>query len=89
MIDSSSIVRSLCLSPSLNFESDRLLGEGIPEDSVQAYAWASIAAAQGQKSDLKKLIAKEMTRAQIAKAQKLAREYWDLHVVPFRSKSQN
>ena len=54
-------------------------GEGIPEDHVQAYAWFSVAAAQGydhaQKS--KESIAKDMTSAGIAEAQKLSRIYWE------------
>ena len=64
-------------------------GQGVPEDPVQAYAWASIAMAQGHKSKLKEKLARNMTQAQLAKAQKLSREYWDLYVVPFRSKPQN
>jgi hypothetical protein len=32
----------------------------------------------------KKFIAKRMTPAQIAEAQKLSREYWEKYVVPFQ-----
>ena len=54
-------------------------GEGVPEDDVQAYAWYSIAAAQGNElaKKNKEKIATEMTRAQIADAQKLSREFWE------------
>ena len=51
-------------------------GEGVPEDSVTAYAWFNIAAANGvelAKSN-KLRLAKKMTPEQIAKAQELSRE---------------
>ena len=46
---------------------------------MQAYAWISIAAAQGIESakESKDIVAERMTRAQIAEAQKLSREYWE------------
>ena len=61
-------------------------GEGVPEDAVTAYAWLNIAAAQGQSSanELKELVARDMTQSQIAKAQKLFREYWTAYVIPFQ-----
>ena len=61
-------------------------GEGVPEDDVQAYAWYSIAAAQGLKSAKKNkgILKEEMTREQIAEAQKLSSEYWEKYVVPFQ-----
>ena len=61
-------------------------GEGVPEDDVTAYAWLNIAAAQGQSSanEGKEHVAKLMTQSQVAKAQKLAREYWTRHVIPFQ-----
>ena len=57
-------------------------GEGVPEDHVQAYAWLSVAAAQGHDNAQKAndIIAKVMTSAGIAKAQKLSREYWAAYV---------
>ena len=62
-------------------------GRGVPEDNLQAYAWYNIAAAQGH--DLaehnKKLIAESMTREQRARAQELARQYWEAYVLPFRN----
>lgn len=56
-------------------------GEGIPENRVQAYAWFSIAAAQGDDSarDNKEIVAKNMTSAEIAEAQKLSRKYWEAY----------
>ena len=61
-------------------------GEGVPEDTVNAYAWCSIAAAQGDTSakELKELVTGRMVRSQIAEAQKLSREYWTLYVLPFQ-----
>ena len=51
-------------------------GYGVAEDSVQAYAWFSLAAAQGNKSALgvKENAHKLMSPAQIAEAQKLHQE---------------
>ena len=61
-------------------------GEGVPEDDVTAYAWLNIAAAQGQSSanEGKEHVAKYMTQSQVAKAQKLSREYWTRYVIPFQ-----
>ena len=51
-------------------------GEGVLEDTLAAYAWYNIAAANGDDSakGLKDIITKEMTPEQIAEAQKLSRE---------------
>jgi TPR repeat protein len=52
-------------------------GQGVPQDYVRAHMWFNLAAAQdyqlaaGQRNS----IARRMTRAQIAEAQKLAREW--------------
>ena len=61
-------------------------GQGVPEDDVTAYAWLNIAAAQGQSSANKgkEHVAKHMTQSQVAKAQKLSREYWTRYVIPFQ-----
>ena len=61
-------------------------GEGVPKDDVTAYAWLNIAAAQGQSSanEGKEHVAKRMTQSQVAKAQKLSREYWTRYVIPFQ-----
>ena len=55
------------------------MGEGVPEDDIQAYAWISIASAQGVENakNAKEFLTGEMTRAEIAEAQKLSRKYWD------------
>jgi TPR repeat protein len=51
-------------------------GDGVPEDNVQAYAWWSLAAAQGHEnaSMAKDIIRKEMTSTQITEAEELSRE---------------
>ena len=61
-------------------------GRGVPEDYVQAYAWTSIAATQGNENAKKNkgIVKKQMTPAQIAKAQELSSEYWEKYVVPFQ-----
>ena len=61
-------------------------GQGVPEDDVTAYAWLNIAAAQGQSSANKgkERVTKYMTQSQVAKAQKLSREYWTRYVIPFQ-----
>ena len=49
----------------------------MPENDVQAYKWFNLAAAQGN-ADAKSgkaIIEKEMTREQIAEAQKLSAEW--------------
>ena len=51
-------------------------GEGVLEDYVRAYAWLSIAEAQRDAGKRKWVVAKRMTPAQIAEAQKLSRELW-------------
>ena len=52
-------------------------GPGVPLDKVQAYMWATLSAANGIKEAiiLKDGVAKKMTPAQIAEAQKLIREW--------------
>lgn len=59
---------------------------GVPENDVQAYAWYIVAAAKGDAHarDSKERIAESMTPVEIAAAQKLAREYWEAYVLPFR-----
>ena len=54
-------------------------GEGVPEDDIQAYAWISLASAQGVENakNSKERLTGEMTRAEIAEAQKLSRKYWE------------
>ena len=62
-------------------------GRGVPQDYLQAHMWVNLAASksQGEENEkdakLRKMIAEEMTPAQIAEAQRLAREWkpktWD------------
>ena len=55
------------------------VGEGVLEDSVMAYAWWNIASANGDSiaRDNKSKLAKQMTKEQIAEAQKLSRKLYD------------
>ena len=52
------------------------VGDGVPEDYVQAYAWLSLAAAQGNKNSVmaKDIIRKDLTQVQLAEAQRPSRE---------------
>lgn len=49
-------------------------GRGVAKDNVRAYMWANLAAAHGNEKagELRELIAKKMTPAQIAEAQRLS-----------------
>jgi len=57
------------------------LGHGVLQDYVQAHMWLNLAAVQGQEQapTLRGILAKEMTPAQIADAQGLAREWLAQH----------
>jgi len=50
---------------------------GVPQDYVQAHKWFNLAAANGEKRGamFRDVLAKQMTRAQIDEAQRLAREW--------------
>ncbi len=52
-------------------------GRGVPQDNVQAHLWHTLAAAQGHEQARKAvdLLAEIMTPAQLADAQRLAREW--------------
>jgi len=52
-------------------------GQGVTQDYVRAHMWYSLAAARGEKiaRETRDLLAKKMTPAQIAEAQRLAREW--------------
>jgi uncharacterized protein len=54
-----------------------MLGQGVPQDYVSAYMWFNLAAAQGDQRAAEGIgvLAQHMTPAQIAEAQKLAREW--------------
>ena len=60
------------------------VGEGVPKEAVNAYAWLNIAAAQGSTNakKAKELVADDMTQPQTVKAQKRSREYWTRYLVP-------
>ena len=49
-------------------------GQGVPQDYVQAHMWLNLAAAGGD-AKIRDRVAAKMTPAQIAEAQKLAREW--------------
>ena len=53
------------------------LGEGVPQDYVLAHKWLNLAAGQGHEGGVsgRYVVETEMTRDQIAEAQKLAREW--------------
>ena len=52
-------------------------GRGVPKDYARAYMWFSLAAAGGDQTagDYRDTVEKSMSQAQIAEAQKLAREW--------------
>jgi TPR repeat protein len=52
-------------------------GQGVPQDDIQAHMWWSLAAVSGNENAIKNRdkVAEKMTPAQIADAQKLAREW--------------
>jgi TPR repeat protein len=52
-------------------------GWGVPQDYVKAHMWFNLSAAQGEQdaAEDRDKVAQRMTSAQIAEAQKLAREW--------------
>ena len=65
-----------------NLASLYFFGQGVPQDYVLAYMWLNLASSNIFQSELREdarmkmdLVASKMTPAQIAKAQKLAREW--------------
>ena len=54
-------------------------GEGVIQDYIQAHAWYDVSSANGSKLGAKNrdLLAKQMSPEQIAKAQELAKEYFE------------
>jgi TPR repeat protein len=52
-------------------------GQGVPQDLIQSYKWFEVAAAHGYKDAIqgRQAAAERMSGAQIAEAQKLAREW--------------
>ncbi|WP_188630951.1 SEL1-like repeat protein [Oceanisphaera marina] len=55
-----------------------LRGEGVPQNDVVAYAWASAAAANGEEAGvtLRDIAAEKLTKTERAKAQALAAQYF-------------
>jgi hypothetical protein len=64
-------------SAQLNLGKMSAMGQGVPQDYVIAHMWFNLAAARGHKNAVKvrDMVAARMTPAQIAEAQKLAREW--------------
>ena len=56
-------------------------GLGVPQDYVLAHMWSNLAAARGSELGRKKrdILAKQMTPADVSKAQRLAREWLEKH----------
>ncbi len=56
-------------------------GQGVPQDSIQAHMWFDLAAEQGNVLGRKyrDKLAKDMTPAEISKAQAMAREWLEKH----------
>ena len=55
------------------------MGEGVSQDHVRAYAWISIADAQGNSDKIKdaiELVAESMTQDEIVRAQMPSAELW-------------
>ena len=54
-------------------------GYGVPQGYLEAYMWYNLAAAEGNETARKNrdIVAKQMTPADISKAQKLAREWME------------
>lgn len=52
-------------------------GRGVLQDFIQAHMWYNLSAAQGEQraAEARDALAKQMTPAQIAEAQRLAREW--------------
>ncbi len=61
-------------------------GTGVTQDYVQAHMWFNLAAVKGDETATKNrdIVAKKMTPAQIAEAQKLCREYREKYVGLFQ-----
>ena len=58
---------------------------GVRENHVEAYAWFNIAAQGHEDAEVNKnIIAEHITRDELVRAQKLAREYWEAYVLPFQ-----
>ena len=56
-------------------------GEGVRQDNVLAYMWLNLAAAQGNgfARDHKEIVERQMTREEIAEAERMSREWLEAH----------
>lgn len=63
-----------------------LYGAGIPKDYIKAFAWFDLAAAQGDTDAAKyrEAAATQLNTAQMREAGKLAEDYYDKYVLPFK-----
>lgn len=63
------------------------MGYGLPKDYIKAYAWFMVAAAQHSSRARRNLgrIESRMTPGQIGLAKKLAQQYYETFVEPFKS----
>jgi hypothetical protein len=67
------------------------IGHGMPKDYIKAYAWYKISAAQNSEkalSNLRKLKTR-MTSEQLYYARKLAKQYYETFVLPFKRKAKS
>ena len=61
-------------------------GRGVPQDNMEAYAWLNIAVAQGfaPATEGRDFVAQRMTYEARESVQRLAQQYWEAYVLPFR-----
>jgi len=61
-------------------------GLGVSRNYVKAYAWCKVAAAQQSRRAIRKLacIETNLSSTQIIDARRLARQYYQMYVVPFK-----
>ena len=61
-------------------------GDGVLQNDVKAYAWLSIAGLQGHEvaSNARLLVAQRIPPEARAEAERLAEQYWEAYVEPFR-----
>jgi TPR repeat protein len=61
-------------------------GQGVSRNYVKAYAWCKVAAAQQSRHAIRKLARIEtyLSSTQIIDARRLARQYYQMYVVPFK-----
>ncbi|MBE3662193.1 hypothetical protein BOO91_14765 [Vibrio navarrensis] len=61
-------------------------GEGVPQNYKMAYVWHSVASANNYKhsNDKRDSVAEKLDKLELSDAQKIASEYFEKYVVPFR-----